>query len=261
MRIALAVMIILGLLSLLAGCPRDGGDDTTPASGASDVAAVDNAPAPVEATAEPTTEPPADQAAGEAADASAEGAAMSGEAIGMIDSRLEVDGIKMGIDVDKLMERYPPDGAFITSDFWTADGKTGMVGANDKVIPEVAEAAYFLNGQLVGFMKHDMVEEAVYNTDIEALTKKFGEPLPDPPQWAMDTSVFADYAPPTPEEQIRFAFWGDKDGRTVLLASYDIPNAYYMLWMFHADWFDKAVEETNNAMAAQSGGGLPPGVD
>jgi len=265
MRTVFALVIMLGLLSLLAACPRDGGGETAPVNSATNTASAGDTATPDTAAGAPPEV--ADEAADESdedpatADDSEPDAvadpALGGEAIGVVESKLEVDGIKLGIDLDKLMERYPADGNFVTSAFWVAEGETGMVGANDKLIPEVSEGAYFLNSQLVGFMKHDIVEGEIYDVDVESLTEKFGQPLSDPPAWAMDTSVFKDYAPPKAEEQIRFAFWGDEDGRTVLLASYDILAAYYMLWIFHVDLFDKAVEETNQAMATQAEAGLP----
>jgi hypothetical protein len=252
-----AILALLLAAMLLCGCPTAGTDtadeSAATAPAAQDTGAADQETSAVESafTEQPDAEEPAatDSNVSDSADESAEVAAEPQEAPppdtnadeAGSDSApttdqdtgsgvFELAGLRLGMSPQVYRVYYDSRPDIVLVPTWIEQGLTGVITANlsDGSV-SYGEVAYFLDGELVGVMRHK--EEAVvkYADLTNDLERRFGPPEQEPPRWARVTPFFAAYQ--KPEEGLVMKFWGNSRTREVFYAARNnsIGTTDYML--------------------------------
>jgi len=251
------ILTLLLAALLLSGCPTaDKGttdEQTATASAAQDTGAAAQESSAVESA--PAEQPGADESAdtdGEIADTPAEpdeaadapeeaappqtsAAEAGGDSAQTTDQEagtgvFELAGLRLGISPKVYRVSYDSRPDIVLVPTWIEQGLTGVITANlsDGSV-SYGEVAYFLDGELVGVMRHK--EEAVvkYADLTNDLERRFGPPEEEPPRWARITPFFAAYQ--KPEEGLVMKFWGNSRTREVFYAARNnsIGTTDYML--------------------------------
>jgi hypothetical protein len=271
MKLTNYLILMLAAMLLASGCPSNSkesaGEDASTdnaaltataqpadvASAKQESAAADTAEEtqPAEATAEvdEVENDTSDVAAEEntsSAEASAESAPQASTESDAIGSGLfELGGLRIGIAPAAYRLHYDsrPDMALFPT--WIEQSRTGVVAANlASGSVSFGEVAYFLDGELVGMMRH--VEEAAvdYADFTNEIERRFGPPTDDPPRWARVAPFFAGYQKPDPG--LIMKFWGNSQTREVFFASRNntLGTTDYMLC--DVDRFDVVSQQLQN---------------
>lgn len=231
MRPAALLIATAGLAAWLSGCPAPEDGDST------------------------ATRP------GDTAGPSGAGAVGAGSLIEprqSIECSLALDGVKLGVSVSAVMERYPEDGRLLPTPVWAVEDATGIVMASQPGDDSEHETSYLLGGQLVGFARHIEEDEAVYAVQIDELEATGGAAAADPPDWALTSSFFEGYAENPKEEYVDYVFWADEPSQVVLAAMYNrqLGAADYML--LQLELFEECIEATAAAVREKQPDPPPP---
>jgi hypothetical protein len=164
----------------------------------------------------------------------------------------ELGGLRLGISPQVYRVYYDSRPDIVLVPTWVEQGLTGVITANlsDGSV-SYAEVAYFLDGELVGVMRHK--EEAVvkYADLTNELERRFGPPEEEPPRWARVAPFFASYQ--KPGEGLIMKFWGNSRTREVFYAARNntIGTTDYMLC--DVDRFDTVSQQVQMGQFSPQG--------
>jgi len=232
-----------------AGSTAEAGQGEQPAHEESAAAAADPDEVTDEADEAPAESPesPADAATDKTGDESA-ATTGQGENSGVFD----LGGLQLGISPPVYRVYYDsrPDITLVPT--WIEQGLTGVITANlNDGSVSYGEVAYFLDGELVGVMRHEEEAAVQFADRTNELERRFGPPGEEPPRWARVTPFFSRYK--KPEDGLVMKFWGNSRTREVIYAARNnaIGTTDYMLC--DVDRFDTVSQQIQMGQYAPQG--------
>lgn len=162
------------------------------------------------------------------------------------------DGVYLGLDSSMLKGRFVSLG-LTTMGMWVDRDWTGRLDGSPlsgEAFP--AEAGWFLDGKLVGFISTVDGSKAGFDETCAHQSELYGEPLTSIPNWAQESEFFAGFDYQGEEEGV--AIWCDAASRGMLFVTFDPLEESITTMLVDVDNYRDAMETTNEAIGAQGHG-------
>lgn len=162
------------------------------------------------------------------------------------------DGVYLGAGPNLLKGRFVSLG-FTTMGMWVDRDWTGRLDGSPlsgEAFP--AEAGWFLDGKLVGFISTVDGSKDGFDQACSNQSELYGEALTSIPSWAQDSEFFTGYDYRGDEEGVEI--WCDAASRGMLFVTFDPLEESITTMLVDVDNYRDAMETTNEAIGAQGHG-------
>jgi hypothetical protein len=212
--------LLLVLLVLCCGCPGQGArDNTTGGGGPAGATTPAGTPSPSDATA----------STGEDQSASADAAEAPAE-------RLELMGVYIGMPAAEFEALAPKGSGYTATVKWMSTNDVAMGLIKPDTGDELREASFAFGGVIM-YTVTDKLDNDKFQQTVAELTKQFGTPTTDPPDFAAQHDFFKTFK----ADRANFlgvSFWVDEARRTLISATmWPVKDKMYFM-LFNPDSYD-----------------------